>query len=135
MKHFYDDEFVGYGVLTYDEPVDFGNKECDQLKQKGYKQVCLPHITTRQEGGKSRSQCRTSLGINLSACCHTLAKELIVNSKDLPTLLFVKDTLNGRLTLRPFRLVTGTEYPTNSKDSNNKKIFVNLVEEPPLLIN
>ena len=131
FKQIIDNEYVGFGSMYFDVPLNIGEKEINKLKQEGYQQICLPHITT---DGNSRSLMKIQLGINLSACCRILAKELTKNLKSLPICLYAKDGLNGGLTLRPFRLVMGTTFETNAKDESNKKISVDLIIEEPIKV-
>lgn len=130
MKEIVDPEYIGNFKMYSGIPLDIGKEEEDKLKQAGYRKLKLPCIQALGE----RENMQISLGVNLKAVSPVLAELLVERYSDLPICLYTIDDLDGGITLVPFRFVEGTVLSTNAKTTNNKRLMVDLIEEPRVKI-
>jgi hypothetical protein len=120
VKQFVDHEFVGFGKLTFDDPVCSWLAEHDLLV-RGYRRFQPCHVCFDGQRWELADWKRV-IEHNVTDFLHSI--------KDLPLKLYAHYTFDGGVALVPFQIVEGTQVKTHLRSSTNQIVFVNIIAEP-----
>jgi len=128
MKVFEDIEFVGHGLkLVYDDPLCTWLAEHD-LRLRGYRRIVIPHIRTADETEAAGKKASWNMADWKAVVTNNV--ELMVSSvRELPLFLYAIWNFDGGAALVPFIVRQGTSVKTHLRDSTNKPVFVDVLEE------